>query len=58
MRIDWLDYAWAQMELLKDTLEVFPDIDNESQRECMVDAVKTLRELAAVIEKAAKCPKS
>ena len=58
MRIDWLDYAWAQMELLKDTLEVLPDIDDESQRECMIDAVKTLRELADVIEKAAKCPKS
>ena len=51
MRIDWLDYAWAQMELLKDTLEVLPDIDNESQLECMVDAVKTLRELADVIER-------
>ena len=50
MRIDWLDYAWAQMELLKDTLEVLPDIDDESQRECCQDAVKTLRELADVIE--------
>ena len=58
MRIDWLDYAWAQMELLKDTLEVLPDIDNESQLECCADSIKTLRELAAVIEKAAKCPKS
>ena len=50
MNLDWLDFAWAQMELLKDTFEVLPDIDDESQRECMIDAVKTLRELADVIE--------
>ena len=49
--LDWLDFAWAQMELLKDTFEVLPDIDDESQRECMIDAVKTLRELADVIER-------
>ena len=49
--LDWLDFAWAQMELLKDTFEVLPDIDGESQRECMIDAVKTLRELADVIER-------
>lgn len=53
--LDWLDFAWAQMELLKDTFEVLPDIDDESQRECMIDAVKTLRELADVIERATKC---
>ena len=51
MNLDWMEFAWAQMELLKDTLEVLPDIDDESQRECMVDAVKTLRELADVIER-------
>ena len=49
--LDWLDFAWAQMELLKDTFEVLPDIDDESQRECMIDAVKTLRELGEVIER-------
>ena len=49
--LDWLDFAWAQMELLKDTFEVLPDIDDESQRECMIDTVKTLRELADVIER-------
>lgn len=54
MELEFLEYAWAQMELLKDTLEVLPDIDAESQRECLVDAVKTLRELADVLEKAAK----
>lgn len=53
--LDWLDYAWAKLELLKDTFEVLPDIDDESQRECMIDAVKTLRELADVIERATKC---
>ena len=55
MKLDWLDFAWSQMELLKDTFEVLPDIDDESQRECMIDAVKTLRELADVIERATKC---
>ena len=49
--LDWLDFAWAKLELLKDTFEVLPDIDDESQRECMIDAVKTLRELGEVIER-------
>ena len=51
MKLDWLDFAWAKLELLKDTFEVLPDIDDESQRECMIDSVKTLRELAEVIER-------
>ena len=51
MNLDWMEFAWAKLGLLKDTFEVLPDIDDESQRECMVDAVKTLRELADVIER-------
>ena len=50
MNLDWLDHAWAQMELLKDILEVITDVDDEAQRECATDAAKTLRELADMIE--------
>ena len=55
MNLDWMEFAWAKLGLLKDTFEVLPDIDDESQRECMIDSVKTLRELADVIERATKC---
>ena len=51
MNLDWMEFAWAKLGLLKDTFEVLPDIDDESQRECMIDSVKTLRELADVIER-------
>ena len=51
MNLDWMEFAWAKLGLIKDTFEVLPDIDDESQRECMIDTVKTLRELADVIER-------
>lgn len=50
MNICWLDFAWGQMELLKDTLDILPDVNDEAQIECAADMVKTLRELADVIE--------
>ena len=50
MNIDWLDYAWDQLGTVKDTFDVLPDINDEAQIECAADMVKTLRELADVIE--------
>ena len=54
MNIDWLDYAWDQLGTVKDTFDVLPDINDEAQVECATDTVKMLRELADVIERAAR----
>ena len=50
MNLCWLDFACRQIELLKDTLDNLPEVNDEAQIECAADMVKTLRELADVIE--------
>lgn len=51
MKLDWLEYAWAQIETVKDTFDVMPEIGDAEQIECAQDVVKMLRELADVIER-------
>ena len=54
MDLDFLEDAYLKLDKVKEILSIVPDLDDEIQRECVADAAKTLRRLAAVLGKAAK----
>ena len=54
MDLDFLEDAYLKMDKVKEILSIVPDLDDETQRECVADAAKTLRRLATVLGKAAK----